>query len=181
LTIKLSTPVMIVIAVVVIILFILFPILFYLAVVSGIVYAVWYFGRKKCPSCGARGTISFAGTEVVKTEKAYGLVTRTDTSSAQRRDSSGQVVNESATTHRQERAPIIRTTSRSTYRCFKCGYSYGTDSVAEQEDFSRDDSPAAAQTVIIEREVAKIPCKFCGTLVDPVRDRNCPKCGAKLL
>jgi hypothetical protein len=32
--------------------------------------------------------------------------------------------------------------------------------------------------VIKEEEIVKVPCKFCGTLVDPVRDKACPNCGA---
>ncbi len=36
------------------------------------------------------------------------------------------------------------------------------------------------ETKIIEREVVKIPCKYCGTLVDPVRNEKCPNCGARL-
>lgn len=34
--------------------------------------------------------------------------------------------------------------------------------------------------VIIEKEVLKIPCKFCGTLVDPIRNTKCSSCGANL-
>jgi hypothetical protein len=32
--------------------------------------------------------------------------------------------------------------------------------------------------VIMKEEIVKIPCKFCGTLVDPARDKACPNCGA---
>ncbi|MGA1975008.1 MAG: hypothetical protein ABSG92_05170 [Conexivisphaerales archaeon] len=32
--------------------------------------------------------------------------------------------------------------------------------------------------VVVKEEIVKIPCKFCGTLVDPARDRACPNCGA---
>lgn len=34
------------------------------------------------------------------------------------------------------------------------------------------------QTTIIEREVVKIPCKYCGTLNDAVRSKTCSQCGA---
>jgi hypothetical protein len=36
----------------------------------------------------------------------------------------------------------------------------------------------AQQTTIIEREVIKIPCKYCGTLNDAVRSQTCSQCGA---
>lgn len=33
---------------------------------------------------------------------------------------------------------------------------------------------------VVEREVLKIPCKFCGNLIDPIRDTKCPSCGANI-
>lgn len=42
-------------------------------------------------------------------------------------------------------------------------------------------APIAQRPVeIVEREVLKIPCKFCGNLIDPVRDTKCPSCGATI-
>lgn len=32
--------------------------------------------------------------------------------------------------------------------------------------------------VVIQREVVRIKCKHCGTLVDPASERKCPSCGA---
>jgi DNA-directed RNA polymerase subunit M/transcription elongation factor TFIIS len=178
---KLSPPVVLVGLAVAVLLLVFEPILFIVLLFFGVIYALWFFGRKPCPTCGARGTIGFAGTATVNTEKAYGLVNRTDTSTTQKRDNRGRVMNEQSTRQRQERVPVLRLTRRSTYRCSKCGYSTATDSVIEQEDFSRDESPATNQTVIIEREVAKVPCKYCGSLIDPVRNTTCPKCGARTL
>jgi hypothetical protein len=37
------------------------------------------------------------------------------------------------------------------------------------------------QTVIIEKEVVKVKCRYCGTLLDPVNDKKCPSCGAPVL
>jgi rubrerythrin len=49
----------------------------------------------------------------------------------------------------------------------------GIDSVSPQ--------PVQKETTIIQREVVKIPCKYCGTLVDPVQDQKCPNCGAAVI
>jgi hypothetical protein len=41
--------------------------------------------------------------------------------------------------------------------------------------------PLPAQpAVIVEREVVKTPCRYCGTLVDAFRSNKCPNCGAPL-
>ena len=40
--------------------------------------------------------------------------------------------------------------------------------------------PSSERPVIIQREVVRIPCKYCGALVDPIRNSTCPHCGAKL-
>ena len=40
--------------------------------------------------------------------------------------------------------------------------------------------PEEAKT-IVTREVVKIPCKYCGALLDPVRDSACPTCGAPVI
>jgi len=179
LAIKLSTPAIIVIAIVAIVIFYFFPILFYVAVLVGVIYVIGYFSRKKCPSCGVRGTIAAAGTEVVKTEKAFGLVTRMETSTTKKRDNRGRMVNENATSQRQERVPVVRTTLRTTYKCGRCGYSYATESVSEKEDFSRAEEPSKEKTVIVQKEVVKVPCKYCGTL-NEVTQRTCSNCGAAI-
>jgi len=164
-----------------VVLYYLSPTVFFIVLFIGVLYAVGYYRREKCPSCGSRGTIALDSSEVLKTERAYGIVTRTDTTTNRRRDNQGKIVNEKSTTEREERAPIVRTTSRDYYKCSKCGHSYSSESVDEEEDFAREEEPGGKQTVIIEREVAKVPCKYCGTLSDPVRNSTCPKCGAKLL
>ncbi len=177
---KLSWPVILIAVVVALVVLYLFPVLFLVALIAGAVYAVAYYSRPACPSCRARGTIGLSRSEVVKAEKAYGIVTRTDTTTTRRSDGQGQTVNETSTNRRQERVPTVRTTTRSHYRCSRCGYMYERDSTKEQEDFSREEEQPAKEKIIVEREVAKIPCKYCGNLVDPVRDNTCSKCGAKL-
>ena len=46
------------------------------------------------------------------------------------------------------------------------------------DDAISGESAAPEANVILKEEIVKIPCKFCGTLVDPARDRACPNCGA---
>jgi predicted transcriptional regulator len=36
------------------------------------------------------------------------------------------------------------------------------------------------RVVVIQREVVKVPCSYCGMLLDPMRDAVCPSCGANL-
>lgn len=43
---------------------------------------------------------------------------------------------------------------------------------------SGEHAQAEPSVIIKEEEIVKVPCKFCGTLVDPVRDKACPNCGA---
>ena len=38
---------------------------------------------------------------------------------------------------------------------------------------------AVETNTVVEREIVKIPCKYCGNLIDPVRDDRCPRCGAR--
>jgi hypothetical protein len=35
-------------------------------------------------------------------------------------------------------------------------------------------------TVVLEKEVVRIPCRYCHTLVDAFRNSKCPNCGAPL-
>ena len=44
-----------------------------------------------------------------------------------------------------------------------------------------EQATSVATNTVIEREVIKIPCKYCGNLIDPVRDDRCPRCGARPL
>jgi hypothetical protein len=41
----------------------------------------------------------------------------------------------------------------------------------------RTDAQVSKET-IIQKEVVRIPCKYCNTLLDPVNDATCPNCGA---
>ncbi len=175
----LSWPVAVVLVVIALILFYLFPVLVFLAIIIGILYAAGYYRQTKCPSCGARDTIGLLGSEVVKTEKAYGLVDRMDTTTTRRRNRQGGTTKEESTTTRQERAPIIRTTTRTTYHCRKCGYNYSRESVDEEEDFARDETPSGKETVILQKEIVKVPCRYCGTLNEVTR-RTCSNCGASI-
>jgi uncharacterized OB-fold protein len=56
------------------------------------------------------------------------------------------------------------------------------DAVTQVEDFSRSGHEQAPTTVkettVIQKEVLKVPCKYCGTLLDPVRERYCTSCGS---
>ena len=40
--------------------------------------------------------------------------------------------------------------------------------------------PAVQMETIIQREVVKIPCKYCKTLIDPIRGKTCQNCGAPI-
>jgi hypothetical protein len=35
-------------------------------------------------------------------------------------------------------------------------------------------------TMIVEKEVVRIPCKYCGNMIDAFRNSTCPKCGAPI-
>jgi len=39
-------------------------------------------------------------------------------------------------------------------------------------------SSKASPNLVIEREVVKVPCKYCGTLIDVFRSNTCSQCGA---
>lgn len=43
-----------------------------------------------------------------------------------------------------------------------------------------ENTPTIHKETIIQREIVKVPCKYCGTLVDPVPNNKCPSCGAKI-
>ncbi len=46
------------------------------------------------------------------------------------------------------------------------------------DDALSEEAAAPEANVIVREEIVKVPCKFCGTLVDPIRDKACPNCGA---
>ena len=52
------------------------------------------------------------------------------------------------------------------------------DRVTQQEDFSRVEEPEK-QTVIIQKEIVKVPCKYCGVLNEATA-RTRSNCGAAI-
>jgi hypothetical protein len=139
-----------------------------------------YLSRPKCAYCGARGKIHDAGSETVNSIPAYGLVSRTDVIVKNRTRSDGTSYEEHTHVSRQERVPTLRITTRHYYQCSNCSKKWSKDSLREVEDFSREPPTDPNKTLIIEREVVKIPCRYCGMLVDPARDSKCPSCGSNL-
>ena len=135
----------------------------------------YYFARPKCNYCGARGQIQTTGSNVESRIPAYGIVTRTDTITKNKRRSDGTTYQEETKIKRQERV-----TTRTYYRCANCNNKWYKDTVGEVEDFSREPPKDPGKTLILEREIVKVPCRYCGMLVDPVRDAKCPSCGANL-
>ncbi len=139
-----------------------------------------YFGRPRCTYCGARGRIQTTGSHVESRLPAYGIVTRTDTITKNKRRSDGTAYEEETKINRQERVPTLRITTRTYYRCASCNNKWSKDTLSEVEDFSREPAKDPGKTLVLEREVVKVPCRYCGMLVDPVRDAKCPSCGANL-
>ncbi len=131
--------------------------------------ALFYTSRPVCPQCGRRGTRELIRSETLGQEPAYGLVTRTS-------HVEGVYWEQDRTVTSKERVPVIRTTTRSYYRCRSCQHQWAEDTATQREDFSRREGP-----VVVEKEVVRIPCKYCGALVDPVANTTCPNCGGKLL
>jgi hypothetical protein len=35
------------------------------------------------------------------------------------------------------------------------------------------------RTFVVTREVLRVPCRYCGTLTDPIRISKCPSCGGR--
>lgn len=159
---------------------IFYPVVGIALVVVLLLVGAAYYARPKCGYCGARGQISRTGSEVVSREQAYGIVTRTDTVTKNGRRSDGTATREMTHVNRQERVPTVRTTTRTHYRCANCRNTWFKDTVSEAEDFSVREQPPQKETVVIQKEIVKVPCKYCGMLVDPVRDAKCPSCGANL-
>lgn len=150
----------------------------YAAVFVLLAIGSFYYLTPRCASCGARGSVRSAGSEVIKEERAYGIVTRKETVTKKKTDSQGRVVDEDTVHQREERAPVIRRTVRMNYVCSKCGNKTSRTVVTQEEDFSVRDGPPSAQTVIIQKEVVKVPCRYCGALNDIATQRTCANCGA---
>ncbi|MGD0145919.1 MAG: hypothetical protein ABSB53_03585 [Nitrososphaerales archaeon] len=164
--------------------FIFVPALGALLFISLIVGGAIYYGRPKCGSCGARGMISQSGTEIVSSVPGFGIVTRTDTITTNKRRSSGSSSKEVRQVNRQERVPTVTNTIRTYYKCSGCANTTYKDRVTQVEDFSRSGHEQAPtvikETTVIQKEVLKVPCKYCGTLQDPLRERYCTSCGSSV-
>ena len=164
--------------------FIFVPALGVLILIGLIVAGAVYYGRPKCGRCGARGTVFQSGTEVVRSVPGFGLVTRTDTITTDKHRSSGASSNEVSQVKRQERVPTMTNTVRTYYKCSSCANTTYRDTVTQVEDFSRSGNEQAPtmvkETTVIQKEVLKVPCKYCGTLLDPVQERYCTSCGSPI-
>ncbi|VTS01485.1 unnamed protein product [Gemmata massiliana] len=94
----------------------------------------------RCPECERY----FAGerlirTEVIDVRRCYGLVKRTANTSGASfnwEKPSGTTESYSTTTY-VERVPIVRTTTRRTYKCMYCPRTWSEDEIAEVENFER--------------------------------------------
>ena len=75
---------------------------------------------------------------------------------------------------RQERVPVVKTITRISYKCANCQQFVGSKNFYSQEE---DFGPTQQQTVV-QREVLRIPCRYCKTLLDPIREKTCPHCGS---
>jgi DNA-directed RNA polymerase subunit RPC12/RpoP len=137
------------------------------------------FFSPKCPHCGTKGEIKYIGWKRTNEEHGYGIVTRTQTESRVRKGTDGNGITEDVTVERQERAPVVRRTYTRLYRCMRCTKSWTKDKTTEEEDFSPP-RPLEKSTVVVTKEVMKIPCRYCGALLDPVQNSLCPRCGAKI-
>ncbi len=150
----------------------------YALVFFALAFISWYYLQDRCPSCRTRGSMRAAGSEVINQERAYGIVTRHETTTRKNRDSNGRVRYEDETTTRQERAPIVKATVRYSFKCKRCGAMTYRDRHKQWEDFSRDEEPAKEKTIIIQKEVVKVPCKYCGALNEIATQKTCSNCGA---
>ena len=149
-----------------------------------IVAAAIYYGRQKCTNCGARGQIVCAGTQEVGHVKGFDIFNRQDTAATRTRDNQGRPITSHSVINRQERAPSVHITYRTFYECKNCHNRTYVDSAKVEEDFTRSGNEVTREvynTKVVEREVLKVPCKYCHTLVDPIRNGTCPNCGGKIV
>jgi DNA-directed RNA polymerase subunit RPC12/RpoP len=118
---------------------------------------IWYYSREKCPYCNARGRIRPVKSEIIRQERGYGIVTRTDIVR-------GRVGNQRqrSSVSRQERVPVVTTTTRVSYQCSNCQRIRGTrDFTAQAEDFS------PPQQTIQREVVQKRFSRFRADIVEP--------------
>ncbi|VTR95135.1 unnamed protein product [Gemmata massiliana] len=117
------------------------PCIVIVVIVFGIVgFILLVILGSRCPECERY----FAGerlirTEVIDVRRCYGLVKRTANTSGTSfnwEKPSGTTESYSTTTY-VERVPIVRTTTRRTYKCMYCPRTWSEDEIAEVEDFER--------------------------------------------
>lgn len=60
------------------------------------------------------------------------------------------------------------------------GPSFETGVRVTKSHAKSDESTMDSKVIVVQREILKVPCKYCGMLIDPVRDSKCPSCGANL-
>jgi uncharacterized OB-fold protein len=149
-----------------------------------IVAAAFYYRRTRCVQCGARGQIENVGTQEIGRVQGFDIFNRQETASSRGRDNYGRRTTSTSVISRQERAPSVRITYRTFYECKNCHNRTYVDSTKVEEDFSRSGNEVTKEihdTKVVEREVLKVPCKYCRSLVDPVRNATCPSCGGRLV
>jgi hypothetical protein len=131
----------------------------------------------RCKECGTKGRIVKLGMTIVTKERGMGVVTRTDTITKTVDLPSGDTRRETTEVNREERVPVVRGTMRNYYRCSACGHAW-TKSVPYETE---DTGPIRDQkTVLLTKEVTKVPCKYCGNLVNLNEFNVCPRCGGRL-
>lgn len=134
-----------------------------------------------CPKCGVVGSFNYkTGTRTTRTE---GIVTRRTTKRTHDLRYYEPSPSEYSVEKREERVPVIKTTTVTWKECSACGYRESERVIGErqEEDFERPLYPPVTNSLeVIERERIRIPCRYCGVYVDPIANRTCPNCGSVL-
>jgi hypothetical protein len=138
---------------------------------------IFGIGAPRCSKCGTKGKIIQVGLTTVTKKRGMGVVTRTDTITKTVKLPSGEKQKETTEINREERAPVIRGTQRYYYRCSACN-----DSWTESETYEFEDKGPREpeKTVLVTKEITKVPCKYCGNLVNLNEVNICPHCGGRL-
>lgn len=138
-------------------------------------FEIWYWFGEKCPACRRGGTIREVSRQIVAQQRGFGITTRTE-------KHTGYVGRQptSTTVQRQERVPTVTSTVQVNYVCRVCRKPAYKQYVTQQEDFSPTTTAPTTFVREVHREILKVPCKYCGTLLDPVRQQHCASCGAKV-
>lgn len=132
------------------------------------------FGMR-CPHCSSRGYMKVTGTSVVTREPGYQTVKR-------QRRIKDRYGNTTRTEEYQEQIHVVKTTIRTDYRCANCGAeSHSTkSSVGEGTLESRRKEEVTRETLVVQKEVVKVPCRYCGSLNEIATTRVCGSCGAAI-